>query len=132
MRRAIAAASVALVVLAGALGCVPGGACPAIGWINTVTVDASAFGDAAFVQLCVPVGCSAAPGEHPSPSSDLRVPTSSADGGFAVGMTTPDSVTVRVYDADGILHEEAVEISWTHSDGPCGGPSVAGVIMVQP
>lgn len=117
--------------LLGATGCA-GVVCPAIGWSNGIEVDASAYGDDAFVQLCVDVGCSAGPAEQPTPSSEIGVPFREDDGVFTLSMTTPDEVTVRVYDASGVvLHESDHRLDWTYSADVCGGPSSVGPIVLE-
>lgn len=133
MRRAMAVGILGLAMLAAsATACAPQ-ACPAIGWINTIEVDASAFGDAVFVQLCVDAGCSSAPGEEPTTSSDLGVPVHTGDGEFVVGMTTPDEATIRLYASDGtLLQESAHAIDWTEPTDVCGGPSTAAPITLTP
>ncbi|WP_309102531.1 hypothetical protein [Microbacterium sp.] len=108
-------------------------ACPAIGWNNVVTVDAAAYGDDVFIQLCTDAGCSAAPGEEPTPSSDPATPVRADDTTFGFGMAAPDEALVRVYAADGSLVAESEHtISWTHSTDRCGGPSTAEPIVLQP
>lgn len=120
-----------LVLALGSTGCSSDVVCPAIGWNNTVRVDASAFGETALVQLCVDAGCSAAPGEEASPSSDMGMPVQNEVGVFSLGMTTPEEATVRVHDSVGaLLHESEHDIAWTHSTGVCGGPSVAETITL--
>lgn len=133
MRKMLAVGMLGSALLLGSTGCSPDVACPAIGWINTVTVDTSAFGDTAFVQFCVDAGCSPRPDEGPTTSSDLQVPVQEDDGVFRVGMAAPEEAMIRVYDATGmLLHESDHDIAWTHSTGPCGGPSTAAPIIVTP
>ena len=120
-----------LVLALGSIGCSSDVVCPAIGWNNTVEIDASAFGEAVFVQLCVDAGCSAAPGEEPTPSSDMGMPVQNEDGVFSLSMTAPEEATVRVYDSLGaLLHESEHDIAWTHSTEACGGPSIAETITL--
>ena len=48
-------------------------------------------------------------------------------------MSAPEEVLIRVYAAGGaLLVEEEHEIEWTHSTDPCGGPSIAAPIVVEP
>ncbi|MDQ0642111.1 hypothetical protein [Microbacterium murale] len=133
MRRMLAIGMLGLVLALGTTGCSSDLVCPAIGWNNTVQVDASAFGDAVLVQLCVDAGCSAGPGEEPAPSSDMGMPVHAEDGVFNLSMTAPEEATIRVYDAAGtLLQESGHEIEWTHSTEACGGPGVAAPITVIP
>ncbi len=104
--------------------------CPAIGWTNTVEVDASAYGNDAFVQLCVLSRCSVAPGEREMPSDDASVPFRGEGDTFQLGMTAPEEVLIRVYSVHGTLvAEKEHEIDWTHSTDPCGGPSIASILV---
>ncbi|WP_300266284.1 hypothetical protein [Microbacterium sp.] len=134
MRRAVAGGMLGVALVAGATGCTPPGAvCPAIGWINTVIVDASAFGEDVFVQLCVDAGCSTEPGTPPTVSSDLGVPALAEDDEFHVGMTTPEHATVRIYDASGtLIRESEHDIAWVLSAEACGGPATASPITLTP
>ncbi|MDP3949866.1 hypothetical protein [Microbacterium sp.] len=132
MRRRLAVGMLAIVLLGATTGCAPT-ECPAIGWNNTVEVDASAFGPDVFVQLCVDAGCSAGPGEDHTPSSVMGAPMQNEEGVFSLSMTTPDEATIRVYDAAGSLLQESVhDIAWTHSTEVCGGPSIAEPITPTP
>lgn len=114
-------------------GCqLPPGACPAIAWINSISVDTSAYPGDVFVQVCTDAGCSDAPGASPTPSPDFSAPR--GDGKtFELGMSTPDVVTARVYDASGTLLAETEElIDWTRSTDPCGGPATAPPVALDP
>jgi hypothetical protein len=120
-----------LALLLGASGCAGGTTCPAIGYDNRIDVDASIFGDDVFVQLCVKTRCSEARGEQPTPSSDSRTPIRVDDESFSLGMTAPAEVTVRVYDASGVvIHESTHALAWTHSTEVCGGPSTTAPIIL--
>lgn len=114
-------------------GCTfPPEACTAIGWSNAVTIDSSAYGSDVFVQVCTDAGCSAAPGVEPTPSTDASIPERGDAGMFGFGFDAPDDITVRVYDADGILLAQSEEtIDWTHSTDPCGGPSTAPPVVLD-
>lgn len=130
MRRA----ALAVITIAAATllpGCAT--ACPAIGWSNGLTIDASAYGDEVFLQVCVEgTGCSVAPGVEPTPSTDLSVPEQGEPGQFGFGFSAPDSITVRVFDASGVLIAESEEsVEWTHSADVCGGPSTAPPVVLE-
>ncbi|MFD5216021.1 hypothetical protein [Microbacterium sp. NPDC058345] len=130
MRRVLAVVGLALAGLLAAACSPDTQVCPAIGWNNHIEVDATAFGQDAFVQLCTEAGCSPQPGAHRTLPTDLSVPSPDA-GAFSVGMTAPESVTIRVYDATGaLLHESERSVDWTHSPGPCGGPSTATPVVL--
>ncbi len=119
-----------IALLGASTGCAQT-ACPAIGWINTVEVDSSAFGPGVLVQFCVDAGCSAGPGEEPTTSSVMGAPMQNDDGVFSLSMTTPEEATIRVYDAAGtLLQESDHDVTWTHSTERCGGPSIAAPITL--
>lgn len=131
MRRA----ALAVITIAAATlltGCAT--ACPAIGWNNGLTIDASAYGGDVFLQVCVDgAGCSTAPGAEPTPSTDLSVPEQGEPGQFGFGFSAPDAITVRVFDASGVLIAESEEsVEWTHSTDVCGGPSTAPPVVLEP
>ena len=129
MRRAATAFLTAALAVSLA-GCAT--ACPAIGYISILTVDASAYGDDVFVQLCVSTGCSVGPDGQETPSTDPTVPSVGEDGEFLF-MAVPEAVTARVFAADGILlAENEHEIDWTHSTEQCGGPSTARPLVLEP
>ena len=133
MRRMLGALGLVLTG-AAATACAPApfadDACPAIGWINEIEVDAARYGDGRFVQLCTDAGCSPAPGVVRTTETDLAVPHSDGDG-FQVGMTAPEKVIIRVYDAPGTLvHDAEHDIRWTHTEGRCGGPSTAERVVL--
>ena len=115
-------------------GCAPPPvACPAIGWINSLTVEL--VGDTssvAAVQLCTPHGCAPSPDLDPS-SSWALVALTDRDGdswSFSTDMSAPDELVVKTLTADGVvLSEEVVAPDWTRVGGreQCGGPSEAVV-----
>lgn len=126
-----AAAIVAPVIGLLLAGCAT--VCPAIGWSNGVTIDSSAFGGDVFLQVCSDAGCSSGPGAQPTPETDSSVPAQGEAGAFHFGFAAPDRITVRVYDSAGALLAESDEqIDWTHSTDPCGGPSTAPPIVLEP
>lgn len=129
MRRA---AGLVLAMASGVLltGCAT--ACPAIGWTNGVAIDASVHAPDVFLQVCSEHGCSPAPGVAPTPEIDPSTPTGGDDGRFFFGFDAPEEITVRVFDAGGILLAESEEtIDWTHSTDRCGGPSTAPPIVLE-
>lgn len=130
MRRAATVILTALVGLS-LTGCAT--ACPAIGYISVLTVDASAYGDDVLVQLCVPGGCSAGPDGQETPSTDPTVPFVGEEPGEFLFMSVSDEVTARVFAPDGtLLVEDDHDITWTHSTEQCGGPSTAPPLIVEP
>jgi hypothetical protein len=130
MRRAATAILTGLLLVALA-GCAT--ACPAIGYISVLTVDAGAYGDDVFVQLCVPGGCSVGPDGTETPSTEPTVPSVGEELGDFLFLAVPDAVTARVFAADGtLLAENEHEIDWTHSTEQCGGPSTADLLVLEP
>ncbi|QMU95791.1 hypothetical protein FVO59_00160 [Microbacterium esteraromaticum] len=125
------------IVLAGSIAtaCAPSfvDACPAIGYIAALQVDASAIPEAAWVQLCDGAICS--PGFGEEESVDTQIGVSSQDGvwGFAFLAREPvEHASIRVFGADGALIQETEHnVEWTHSTARCGGPSTADTVMLQ-
>lgn len=130
MRRAAAVTLTVLLGLALA-GCAT--ACPAIGYISVLTVDAGAYGDEAFVQLCVPGGCSAGADGTETSSSDATVPFRGQEDGEFLFTAVSDEIIVRVFAPDGsLLTEQEHDIPWTHSEEQCGGPSTTPPLVLEP
>lgn len=135
MRRAATAILTGLLLLC-LTGCISPfqNACPAIGWVNAVTVDASAVPGVSAVQFCVESECSPAPGSETDDDGSLFW-VNAEEGGWVLSldMSAPDTITIRLFDANNALIRESEEsISWTHSDGPCGGPSTADPLVLEP
>jgi hypothetical protein len=131
--RAIAVVALLGGAVTGSSGCAV--ACPAIGWFNGATLDTSAVPDAVAVQFCVEGECSPALGTEPTSSTNLFVVTPQDDGTWVLGldMSAPDVIDIRLFDAqNALIHESEESISWTHSTEPCGGPSTADPIVVEP
>jgi hypothetical protein len=120
-----------LVAAMGLTGCVPF-ACPAIGWMNTLTIELD--GDAAAVdrvQLCTDDGC--APADDVSMTGPLGlISVTDHDGDtwtFSVDGL-PAIFTVRTLAADGtVLSDTEVTPEWERVGGSaqCGGPGEATV-----
>lgn len=144
-----------LFVTTGVTGC--GVACPAVGYITTITVtvegDATAVDE---VQLCSDQGCSQRlPAEEPAvpiqtvapePSATVsppRVPhaaffSSRKDANtweFSVSQSgNPTRVTVRALASDRtVLAEQQNDLVWTKADGysPCPGPTTTPPITLK-
>jgi hypothetical protein len=135
--RAIAVVALLGGAVVGSPGCAL--ACPAIGWFNGAGLDASAVPGVAAVQFCVEGECSPMPGAgrgvEPTSSTNLFMVTAQDDGTWALGfdMSTPETVEVRLFDArNTLIHESEESISWGHSTEPCGGPSTADTIVLEP
>jgi hypothetical protein len=113
-----------LLSLTGCASALPS-ACPAIGWVNTLTVALE--GETATVetvQLCTENECASA-AERDGDSWT-----------FSTDMMAPDQVTVRTLAADRQINSETdVEPDWERVGGSerCGGPAAAVVtVTVSP
>lgn len=136
-RARFAGAGLLVVASLSMSGCVfPPGACTAIGWINTLTVDTAAVPGTAELQFCIDDECSPRAEETPAPNEPLPVIGASRDGDewtLALDMNAPESILIRVFGADGALLLESDEpIAWTHSGDRCGGPSSADPLVLRP
>jgi hypothetical protein len=133
MRRAVAVIATAL-LLAALTGCAT--ACPAIGWINNLTVNAGAVDGVEDLQFCIDDEC--------SPRTSEASPTGSASTMFQadrdrdewtlrLDMNAPETVVIRLFGADGeLLQESEHTIVWTPPTGQCGGASTAPPIILEP
>jgi hypothetical protein len=145
----VRAAVLLLAVCVPAAGCA--NACPAIGWINSVTVElAGDVSRVATVQLCVAGGCSelspepgtAAPrivetmplgptapvtyGAAPSMAPFYAEQIDARTWRFTVNMSSPDRVTAKALTAGGeVLIAKETDLEWKRVGGSaqCGGPS---------
>ncbi|WP_341945091.1 hypothetical protein [Microbacterium sp. LWH11-1.2] len=132
MRRAATTILTAALLLPALTGCAMN-ACPAIGYVSVLTVDAGAYGDDVWVQLCVPGGCSVGPDGQETPSTDPTVPFVGEEPGEFLFLAVPDAVTAHVFAADGtLLAEQEHAITWTHSTEQCGGPSTTPPLVLEP
>ena len=138
MRGVAAIGAVAGLVTALALsGCGPVVACPAIGYLATLTVRVEGdLGRIGEVRLCIEEACT--PGADPS---SLPVPLStvslqahdpgSAEWRFTM-MPSSSGFTVRVLDTAGsTLVDTAADADWVRVGGTeqCGGPTEATVTV---
>lgn len=138
-----------------------GHSCPAIGWTNTVAVqlegDDAALDRVVEVRLCDDVGCSTPLLSTPPPLEPITplssVPLSpvpgepSAEADHApsytayaagrdswkvdLGMSSPGSVQLIAFDADGVpLGEAPATLRWVRVGGTaeCGGPMQADAV----
>ena len=99
------------------------GACPEMGWLNELTVELSGeTGEVRHLELCDDTGCT------PSASSrSAAAPRDLGDGRWVVtlGMTVPESLTLRARASDGsVLAETEITPDWRRVGGTerCGGP----------
>jgi hypothetical protein len=129
-RSALPAVALLLGGLLGTPGCAV--SCPAIAYLNTVTLDTSAFPEASSVQFCVETECTPAPGE-PENSGSLLSAEPGEDGHWSLmlDMRAPEEILIRVLDARGaIIHESEEPISWTFTEGSCPGPATAEPVVL--
>lgn len=133
--RAVSALALLAASATATTSCVTFGACPAIGWTNAVSIDVSAFPEVTDVQFCVDAECSPAPGAEPTSSTNLFAAIPQEDGSWslAVDMAAPERIDIRLFDAQAtLIHESRHAIAWTPSDAPCGGPSTADPLVLEP
>lgn len=132
-RRRTAFAFAAL--LLGGILALPGCAvsCPAIAYLNTVTLDSSAYADVDSVQFCIAAECTPAPGEPADDGSLLGVtPLDDGRWSLMLDMRSPKQIVVRLFDAEGaVVHESEESISWTFTGGQCPGPATAEVVVLD-
>lgn len=133
MRRAAAAIATA-VLLVALPGCAT--ACPAIGWINSVTVDVGAVDGVEDLQFCIDDECSPRTSEAPPTGSVSTMLQADRDGDewtLRLDMTAPETVVIRLFGADGALLQESEHaLDWTPPTGECGGASTAPPIVLEP
>jgi hypothetical protein len=128
-------------------------ACPAVGWVTTITVRLEgALGAVNDVQLCTPEGCSVPNATSPQAASPKSAVPSSADDRslapspflasktaintwlFTVSGPLPDEVTTHVAAKDGILiAQQHSLLEWTRVGGSeqCGGQMTTPPIILQ-
>lgn len=112
-------------------------ACPAIGWINELTIQLEGHvSEVAKVQLCIQELC--VPADDGVAPDALEQVAPMPEGGtadtwlFSTGMSTPDAFTVRVLSTDGtILTDVEAMPEWVRVGGSeqCGGPGEATVTV---
>jgi len=134
-RRVATAAFGLLGPLSLATGCMvaEGEVCPAIGWVDTLTVRI--VGDpaqVADVKLCTEAGCApSATGPAPPGLQAVSLIPGAGAGEWRFALVTrPAEFSVRAYDRDGtVLHDAPAAPDWIRIGGSerCGGPSEATV-----
>ena len=144
---------VAMLLTVAVAGCST--ACPAIGWINSVSFHLNGnVRDVAVLELCADGECAtSAPLPQGSQESlhvltpeELAAVSSQRPAGpslfsisrvdernwrASVAMTTPETVTVRALSSTGqVLAEREVALEWRRVGGTerCGGPGEAGSV----
>jgi hypothetical protein len=117
-----------------------GTVCPAIGWLDALTVEL-AEGWAAVPGGSVTVECpSTCAGEFRLDASPVErdvvtVPLSGATTAVQFSADRPDSVVVTVTGADGTeLARQPADLDWRRVGGSaeCGGPMAATVVVPAP
>jgi hypothetical protein len=130
-------------------------ACPAIGYVSTLTVNIEGNGDAVSdVTVCDGTGCSAPEPTAATPVPEKTVATEFTPGPqptltfapfygrredgntwvFTVNSDSPSKVTVRALAADGmVLAEQEHNLVWTRVGGTeqCGGPVTTPPILLS-
>ena len=128
---AVSAVAVMAALLTGC-GMIGPVACPAIGWMNTLTVEVEQPADqVAKLHLCAGADCEeldvASGAGGSAPDSLARFDSRVGDRWvFTLDMGAPDEMTVTALDAaGGVLVEQPVTVDWVRVGGSeqCGGPS---------
>jgi hypothetical protein len=153
MMRKAAGLAIALLLATGTSSCDRLTACPALAWMNSLTVSLDGnLAAVGLVELCADGTCSVrsdapatfpvtpiSPGARPVPASSApsSSPYSAArvDEGtwrFSLRMRAPAQVIIRVLSPEGtVLAERELELDWARVDSsPCGGPATAGPITL--
>ena len=131
MRRSLTSLTAALFLSLAVAGCSPfGGACPAIGWLNSAKIIATG---AASLQVCILDRCVTSGGEA-SRDDQFSIQTSAA-GSYEVEfrMARPSSIAVTGFDAAGTeIAREKFDLVWTRTGGSeqCGGPASTPTITL--
>lgn len=138
MRKRWAGLVLATVLSSALTGCSLSTACPAIGWINSVTVTLD--GDVQnvdVVELCADRMCSRPQGSQQATEDAIPFIASAksdTDWEVQIGMQAPKAVSVRALSADGrVLAETEANLDWRRVGGSerCGGPQEADPVTLQ-
>jgi hypothetical protein len=154
MKRKLAGLAIALLLAEGTAACSTPFACPALAWVNSLTVSLDGSVEAvSLVELCADEVCSTrsdvpatfpvtsvGPGAMPAPATSAPSfqPFSAArvddrTWRFSLLMRSPETVRVRALSAGGtVLAERDLKLGWTRVGGSeqCGGPATAGPITL--
>lgn len=133
LRRLGLLAPAVLMAAAGLIGCGQP-VCPAIGWLNALTVQLDGDTSAVdHVQLCTEAGCAPADDVDPAgPLGPISVTDHAGDTWTFSVDTLPETFTVRALAADGqALADFEVTPDWVRVGGSarCGGPREATVTV---
>ncbi|WP_155848603.1 hypothetical protein [Arthrobacter sp. 35W] len=134
----VAAIAMALIIGAIMRDSTPG-ACPAIGWGNSLTITTT--GNSAAVAAitvcgigdCGPGAAAATTPASPVLGEDRATRAGGTDWSFQVGMNTPGTLTFQALDAGGvILTQKTVDLNWKRVGGTdqCGGPAVTNDVVL--
>ena len=138
MRKRLAGLVLAIVLCSALAGCSLSTACPAIGWVNdlTVTLDGD-VDDVDVVELCTGKTCSRPEGSQQAMEGSTPF-MASANGDATltihIGMQAPKAVSVRALSADGgVLAETRTYLEWKRVGGSerCGGPQETDPVALQ-
>lgn len=138
MRKRLAGLLLPIVLCSALAGCSLSTACPAIGWVNslTVTLEGDVEGVDA-VELCADELCSRPEGSQQATEGSAPFTASArgdADWSIQIGMQMPETVTVRALSADGgVLAETRANLEWERVGGSerCGGPQETDPVALQ-
>lgn len=118
-----------LVVLLASRWGAGAGACPAVAWSNTLTIELGADRPAAHaVRVDCPTPCGLVLGTPDDGPDTHTRPLARGDTTVSFEMAAPDSVTATVLAADGaVLTVAELDLDWVRVGGSteCGGPAEA-------
>ena len=130
-------------------GCSIPTACPAISWFNTFSIHLDGnVANVAILEVCLDGECAtSAPLPPETEELATAVPTHPAallpfsisrvderNWTASIGMTTPDTVTLRALSSTGqVLAEREAPLEWRRVGGSeqCGGPGEAGPATLE-
>jgi hypothetical protein len=130
------AAALAFSSCAGGAGTV----CPAIGWVNTVTVGLAddwppVEGGSLLVECPSPCAIQPHARDTTAETDQVSMPLTGRSVVVDVGMTSPDSVVLTVLGPDGAeLSVTEADLDWRRVGGSeeCGGPHAVSVVLAAP
>lgn len=138
MRKQLARLVLAIALCSSFDGCSPPVACPAIGWINSVTVTLE--GDVKsvdLVELCADGMCSRPRGSQPAAENTIPFIASAKSDTvwkITIGMRAPKTVSLRALSTDGrVLAKKEANLDWRRVGGTkrCGGPEKADPVTLR-
>ena len=118
-------------------------ACPAIGYVNTASIELADSAPGLRLELCSGTGCTPGPVEMPVEIGATATPLAtgifqligdSESGWTATLLDAPMNIGFRITDSTrSTISEGAVRVDWKRVDGDdrCGGNQEANVVITQ-